>query len=81
MDELILPVAAVAALATLATPARRRVVPVVRAVGHVGVSVVGATVVGGRGIVDAAIRGESATDAQRTGDSRRRPRGRSSGSS
>jgi hypothetical protein len=75
MDELVLPVAAVAALATLVTPARRRVMPVVRAVGRAGVSVVGATVVGGRGIVDAAIRGERASGAQGRAGSRPRPRG------
>jgi hypothetical protein len=81
MDELVLPVAAVAALATLVTPARRRVMPVVRAVGRAGVSVVGATVIGGRGIVDAALRGETAQGAQGTADSRQRPRGRAPTSS
>jgi hypothetical protein len=75
MDELVLPVAAVAALATLVTPARRRVMPVVRAAGRAGVSVVGATVVGGRGIVDAAIRGDRATGAQGSAGARRQPRG------
>jgi hypothetical protein len=66
MDELVLPLAAVAAVTALVAPARRRVVPVAKAVGRAGLAVGGATVVGGRGIVEAAVRGESRRSETKT---------------
>jgi hypothetical protein len=63
MDEflpLALPLAAAAVVTALVAPARRRIVPVAKAVGRAGITMGGAVVLGGRGIVDAAIRGEGA---------------------
>ena len=61
MDEVLLvavPVALIAAVAAMVKPARRRVVPVAKAVGRAGIGVVGVTAVGAGGIVDAAVHGE-----------------------
>ncbi len=84
MDEILpfaLPLAAAAAVAALVRPARERVVPVAKAVGRAGAGVGGATVAGGRGIVDAAMHGERGAEAPEqaergeatAGPSRRRP--------
>jgi hypothetical protein len=67
MDEVLLfalPLAAVAAVAALVRPARQRVVPVARAVGRAGAAVGGTAVAGGRGVVDAAMHGESRPEGQ-----------------
>jgi hypothetical protein len=57
VDEL-LPFALGAAAVAVLGPARRRVVPVAKAVGRAGLAVTGATVVGVSGVVNAVIRGE-----------------------
>ena len=70
MDEVLLvavPVALIAAVAAMVKPARRRVVPVAKAVGRAGIGVVGVTAVGAGGIVDAAIFGERSRSGGRSG--------------
>lgn len=62
---LALPRAAVAAVAALVRRVRERAVPVAKAVGRAGAAVGGASVAGGRGIVDAAKHGEARAEAQR----------------
>jgi hypothetical protein len=67
MDEILpiaIPLAALAAVAAIVRPARERVVPVAKAVGRAGAMVGGATVAGGRVIVDAAARGEGPAEGQ-----------------
>lgn len=78
MDEILLfalPLAAIAAVAALVRPARERAVPVAKAVGRAGVAVGGATVAGGRGIVDAAVRGEGRAEGQQEGERQEAERG------
>ena len=76
MDELLfvaVPVALVAAAAALVKPARERAVPVAKAVGRAGVGVAEVTAAGARGIVDAAIHGESRGSEARPGGGERPP--------
>lgn len=73
MDELLLiavPVALVAATAALVKPARRRIMPVANAAGRAGLAVAEVSVAGARGIVDAAIHGESKQAQKPSGGSR-----------
>ena len=84
MDELLLvavPVALVGAVAALVKPARERVVPVAKAVGRAGVGVAEVSAAGARGVVDAAIHGESGRSEARLGRAESRPATRSSGRS
>lgn len=70
MDEVLIvavPVALIAAATALVKPARKRVVPVAKAVGRAGVGVVGVTAVGALGIVDAAVHGEATQSGPRVG--------------
>lgn len=67
MDEVLLfavPVAAIAVVAALTRPVRERAAPVARAVGRAGVAVGGTALAGGRGIVDAAVHGESRAEGE-----------------
>jgi hypothetical protein len=82
MDELLLvavPVALVTALAAVVKPARERVVPVAKAVGRAGVGVAEVTAAGARGVVDAAVHGESASSGGRSRRAGATPETRSSG--
>lgn len=82
MDELLLvavPVALVGAVAALVKPARERVVPVAKAVGRAGVGMAEVTTAGARGVVDAAIHGESGQSQTRSGRAASQPETTASG--
>lgn len=53
---------AAAGVAVLVPPVRNRVVPVTKAVGRTGLAVAGSLIVGAKGVVDAAWRGEPAIE-------------------
>lgn len=56
--ETLVPLAIGGAVIALFAPARRRVVPVAKAVAHVGTGIAGVTVAGMKEIAGAAVRGE-----------------------